>query len=768
MGSVSEPVSHGRVRDAERGWTRRIVRFLLGRFRTTPERLGFFAGRRVRTPLFPQFDATECGAACLGSVLAHFGRWVSMEELREACGVSRDACSAADVARAAEQFGLQVSGWRKQPHELWRMPLPAILFWQFNHFVVLEGFGHRRYYINDPANGHRVVGAEEFDRAFTGVVLVPEPGATFSRAGARAGALRLLWPWLREVKAPLGLAVACRLLLVGPGLALAMLLTVFVDQVLDGTPSGWGGWLTGAAFAAAAFTWLLVRLQHRCLRRIAVRLSVVHGERFLSHLLRLPVHYFARRFAGDLAARVQLIDKVAAVGSMQCVGIVIELTMSAVFLAAMFVYDAWLALLLAALAVANGFLMQVVSSARTDENRRLQREQGVLAGIGAFGVRNLDTLRATAAEDEFFSQWTGCQARELNVRQRFLELGHVIASLPALFLVLGSAAVLAVGGARVLAGEWTLGLLMGFYVLAGSFLRPVGRFVQFADAFQILEADLQRLSDVLAAVEDPGLAATAGPSQGSGGRTVATLDGRTRLVGRIELRDVTFGYRPNGAPLIDKFSLTVEPGQRVAIVGLTGSGKSTLFKLMSGVYTPWSGEILFDGVPRAEVPREVLTASVALVEQQPVLFAATVRENLTLWNPAVPEGQLIAAAKDALLHDDIMRRGSGYDSQVREGGGNFSGGQCQRLELARALTGNPSVLLLDEATSALDAATEERIDHAVRRRGCTCIVVAHRLSTIRDCDQIIVLDRGHDVQRGVHEELMADENGLYHRLIRAN
>ena len=304
---------------------------------------------------------------------------------------------------------------------------------------------------------------------------------------------------------------------------------------------------------------------------------------------------------------------------------------------------------------------------------------------------------------------------------------------------------------------------MGFYVLTTNFLLPAGRFVLFLDAFQILDANLQRINDVLDAPEDAHLteAPDAVPDR------VATLGGRLRLAGRIELRDVTFGHRPNRAPLIEGFSLTVEPGQRVAVIGPTGSGKSTLLKLLSGEYTPWSGEILFDGVPSREIPREVLTGSVSIVDQQIFLFGSTVRDNLTLWNPTVPDRQIVAAARDALIHDEIMGRESGYDSVVEEEGRNFSGGQRQRLEIARALVNNPSALFLDEATSALDAVSEMRIDDALRRRGCTCLIVAHRLSTIRDCDQIIVLDRGGEVQRGTHEDLMACEQGLYYRLIRS-
>ena len=715
----------------------------------------------MRTPVLLQFEATECAAVCLGIVLAHHGRWVRLEELRSACCVGRDGSSAGDLARAAERYGMRVRGWRRHPAQLRRIRPPAILFWEFHHFVVLEGCGQDRFYLNDPANGRRSISAEEFDEKFTGVVLALERGPDFLPGGARPGVIRQLWPWLRDVKAPLSFAMACGLLMVLPGLALPLLLSLFVDQVLGGGESDWSLFPLAAA-AAAGSLYLLTWLQQRCLRKLAVRLSVVQANRLLSHLFRLPIRYFVHRFASDLAARVQLIDDVATVGSTQIAGIAIELVTSAIFLAVLVAVDPLLAAAVAAVAAAGAVVMRTVSRRRADEKRQMQREGAMMTGLGGVALRSMESLQATAAEDDFFSRWTGYQARELTARQRFSELGHANAAMPGLFMMLGGAAVIGLGGMRVMAGEMSLGTLMGLHVVAGSFLRPVGRFVQFADLLQTLDADLQRLGDVFDAPEDPALAR---PPRTGGGR-LETFGGRLRLAGRIELRNVTFGYQANRPPQVRNLSLTIEPGRQVAVVGPSGSGKSTLLMLAAGVYRPWSGEILFDGVAREAIPREVLNSSVAIVDQHPFLFAATVRENLTMWSPAVPERHLVQAAQDARIHDEITSRPAGYDAAVHDGGRNFSGGQRQRLEIGRALVPNPSVLLLDEATSALDAATEADIEDALRRRGCTCLVVAHRVSTIRNCDRIVVLDRGEAVQYGTHDELFADEDGLYHQLVR--
>ena len=728
---------------------------------------GSGAGPRLRTPLFLQLQATDCGAACLGIVLAHFRRWVSLEELREACGVGRDGSSAADIMRAARAYGLETTGWRREPRQLRRMPLPIILFWEFKHFVVLEGFGDGRYHLNDPASGHRTVDEETFDRSFTGVALVAQPGEAFQPGGRPPGVLRRLWPWLREFKPTLAFAAGCGLLLAVPGLALPLLLSVFVDHVLGRGQLGWGGALAGAMAASAGLIYMLTWLQARALRTLAIHLSIGQADRYLTRLLRLPMQFFAHRFAGDLTSRMQLIDLVARTGAGQLVGVAIELVMSLAFLALMLAYDVPLGIFVAALGVLCLALMRVIARLRTDHNHRLRREQGLLLGVGMAGLRGIESLRATASEHDFFARWSGHQARELNARQQFSELGHVNEALPLLFLMLGGAAVLGLGGWRMMTGEMTVGMLVGFYVVAGNFLRPVGRFVQFADLLHTLEADLQRLDDVFDAPEDPGLAARETGAGDSGG-ILATIGGRLRLTGRVELRDVTFGFQRNRPPLIENFNLTIEPGQRVAVVGPSGSGKSTLALLAAGVYRPWSGEILFDGRPRDEIPREVLTDSVSIVDQHPVLFAATVRDNLTLWNPTVPESHLVAAARDAQIHEDILGRSAGYDGDVEEAGRNFSGGQRLRLEIARALVSQPSVLILDEATSGLDPITEARVDDALRRRGCACLIVAHRLSTIRDSDRIIVLDRGRAVQHGTHDELMAAGDGLYREFLHAH
>ena len=753
--------------------------------------------RRARTPLVFQMEATECGAACLAAVLRHFGHWVSLEEMRAACDVGRDGCSAADIVRAARQYGLQATGWRQDLEDLPGLSLPAILFWEFRHFVVLERIGRRGYHLNDPSRGRCVVDRDGFDRGFTGVALELAPGESFRRTGRRPGVLRRLWPWVRGLWQSLLFAVLAGLLLAVPGVAAPVLLALFVDDVLAGGQRHWSGVLVAAMAAAAALAYLLTWLRVRALRRLSIAVAVRQADRFVGRLLGRSAGFFARRMAGDLLSRMHSIERVVTVGVQQSVGVTVEVAMSLAFLSLMFVYDAPLAAVVVLIAVSGAIAARLASRWRTDDSHALRREQGLWTGVGLGGLRIIETIRATASEDGFFARWSGHQARELNARQRFEELGHVTEAVPVLFTALGGAAVLGIGGWYASSAAMPAGSLIAFYVLAWNFLQPVGRFVQFAELVRTLDAELARLEEVLDPLDAgndpldagndppdagndppdaeraPAGAVSAAPDTGVAAKpsatpSVASVGGRLRLRGRVEMREVTFGFHRFRSPLIDRFNLTIEPGQRVAIVGPSGSGKSTLSLLAAGIYRPWSGRILFDGMSRGEIPRDVLNDSISVVTQDTALIAGSVRDNLTLWDPNVPDPLVIGAARDAAIHDDIIARSRGYDAEIEEGGRNFSGGQRQRLEIARALVTGPSLLILDEATAALDAVTEMRIDDALRRRGCSCLLVAHRLSTIRDCDRIIVLDGGRAVQDGVHDDLIAAEAGLYRELVHAS
>ncbi len=725
-----------------------------------PSALRKHAKQRATTPLLLQTHTTECGAACLGSMLAYFGRWVPLTELRDKCEVNRDGSTAASIARAARYYGLECKGRSAHVHQLRNLPLPLILFWQFNHFLILEGFDRNHFYLNDPATGRRKLSAEEFGSGFSGIALQLNPGPEFRRGGIQPNLLRRIPLWLRGSWGALAYALGCGLMLAVLALVTPGILGIFVDQVL-GENEPWGGLLAGALAAAAAMVYGLTWLKQWCLKRLSIKLSIVAGNRCLSQLLWLPIEYFNHRLVGELTDRVLSIDRIAKGLSERFLGVTIEITTSVVFLVVMVAYDPTLALLVLGLAMLNAVLVHGLTRIRTDESHTLRSEQGLLVGVSTLMLNQTERMRMNAEDASFFTRWSGHQAKELSAYQRFSELSHVNEAMPNLFMILGSVVVLAFGANRVMTGDLTLGALIAFYIVATMFLEPIGRFVEFADERQALETDMQRLDDILESSEDPRLT-----SRDQTSKEIATFNGRLRLAGRVELRNVTFGYNQGRPPLIKDFNLLIKPGQRVAVVGPSGSGKSTLSCLVSGLYQPWSGEILFDGHARQEIPEEVLSRSLSMVDQHSVFFSATVRENITLWNSAVPDDDVVNAARDACIHDEILSRPLGYATPVEEDGGNFSGGQRQRLEITRSLAGNPTVLILDEATSALDATTEEYVDNALRRRGCSCPIVAHRLSTVRDCDEIIVLDKGVQVQRGTHDELITDETGLYYRLVR--
>ena len=716
--------------------------------------------QRVTTPILLQMHASECGAACLGSVLAHFGRWVPLTELREKCEVSRDGSNAASIMRAARHYGLECNGLSLRAHQLKKLELPLIVFWQFSHFVVVEGFDSRYFYLNDPSTGRRRLSAEEFNKGYSSIALRFKPSDDFSPGGERPGLIRQLGALLAGTKRVLAGTIACGLMLTLLALVVPVSLGVFVDDVLANHGS-WTG-LVGALLGAGVLVYILSLLKHRFLKRLAIRISVIGYSRGLSRLLRLPVEFFEHRLVGDLTDRVSSIDRIAKNLTEEFLVLVVDMAMSAVLLVAMLAYDVPLTAAVLLLALLHGILAWLLKGPRAVRSQAMRREQGLLIGVGMQMLSHADNLRMTGSDDRFFSRWSGQQARELHARQKFAELGSINAALPGLIAAFRSAAILGVGGALVIAGEMTLGALVGFYILAEMFLAPIGRFLEFADKRQALETDLQRLEDISQTAEDP-VFGRRSPESAS----IPTFKGRLQLAGQLELRNITFGFNRSRPPLIKDFNLAIKPGQRVAVVGPSGSGKSTLARLVAGIYQPWSGEILFDGHLRDEIPEEVLRRSLSMVDQEVVLFSASVRDNITLWNPAVPDEAIFAATRDASIHHEILLRSEGYATRVEEGGVNFSGGQRQRLEIARALVGNPTMLVLDEATSALDAATEESIDDALRRRGATCLIVAHRLSTVRDCDEIIVLAAGVEVQRGTHDELITDEDGTYYKLVKS-
>lgn len=724
-------------------------------------------GSRVHTPTVLQMEAVECGAAALSIVLGYHGRFVPLEQLRGSCGVSRDGTKATNLLKAARQFGLKAKGFSKQPDELPRLPLPMVVFWNFNHFVVVEGFGRQVVYLNDPATGPRKVTDDEFEAGFTGVVLVFEVSPAFQPGGSRPGLLPALRERLRGSESGLLYVVLASLMLALVGLMIPLFTRMFVDHVLVAQMTTMVRPLLIGLLIAAALQAGLTWLQRTYLLRLSTRLAVTSSYRFIRHLLRLPIEFYTQRYAGEVGSRMEINDRVAGLLSGELAANLLNVVMVVCYIGLMLYFDVGLTLVGVAIAGLNLLALQLVSRNRHDMNARMLQEGGKLVGTSMAGLQSIESLKATGGESDFFSRWAGHMARLITTSNSLQVYSLALNTVPMLLSLLATVIILGWGAARVMDGSMSVGTLVAFQSLMSAFMNPVNQLVMLGSSLQEIDGGLNRLDDVLRYPCDPAVAdAKPGESVAESTENAgdSAADATARLTGQLELRNITYGYNRMDRPLVENFSLRLRPGDRVALVGPSASGKSTLAKIITGLYQPWSGEVLLDGGLRTEIARQRISNSLAMVDQDFFLYEGTAREVLTMWDSTVTEDDLIRAAKDACIHDDIAARAGGYDSRVEEGGRNFSSGQRQRLEIARALVGNPAILVLDEATSALDSVTEKAIDENLRRRGCTCVIVAHRLSTIRDCDEIVVLDHGHVVQRGTHDALFAVP-GVYRKLV---
>jgi len=711
--------------------------------------------KNVKTPTLIQMEAVECGAAALGIIFGYYGLYVTLEELREKCGVSRDGSKALNILKAARGYNFTAKGFKYDPADLKYLKFPVIIHWNFNHFLVLEGFSGKTVYLNDPAEGPRQVSYEEFNDSYTGITLTFEPAEGFKKSGRPKSMLKAILNRLPGMRLALAYSILAGLFLVIPGLIIPTFSKIFIDNILIGKTTDWLRPLIIGMAITAILRGALTALQQHHLSMLEIKLAISGSAKFFNHILHLPIEFFSQRFAGDLSARLQSNDIIARLFSGELATNTLNCFLIIFYAFLMCQYDIMLTAIGIAIAVFNIALLKIVSRRKKDQNQKLLQIQGKFMGDAISGLSIIETLKATGAESDFFAKIGGLHANVVCASQDMEVTNQFLACVPTFLTSLNNALILGVGGMLVMDGKLTLGMLVAFQSLMTSFIEPVNRLVQLGSSIQELEGSMNRIDDVM------------------NYRTDSRFDNelkfsgeKSKLSGFVELRNVTFGYSRLEPPLIENFNLCLKPGMRVALVGSSGSGKSTVAKLVSGLYAPWSGEIFFDGRARSEISNHIITNSVAIVDQEISMFDGTVKENITLWDSSVADTAVIKATQDAAIHEDVARRPAAYDSRIEESGKNFSGGQRQRLEIARALAINPSIMILDEATSALDPQTEKIIDDSIRRRGCTCIIVAHRLSTIKDCDEIIVMEYGKIVCRGTHEELMADPESAYAQLIK--
>ena len=706
----------------------------------------------AKVPQVMQMEVVECGAASLTMILAHYGKWLPLEEVRAACGVSRDGSSAKMILQAARNYGLDAKGFRMSPEAL-EGKQPAIIHWNFEHFVVFRGFDSKgRACINDPGIGPVKWPMEEFRKHYTGVCLTFEPTEKFEKGGQQTSILSYMKKNLNGVSEAFWLTFSFALMGAFVALLSPLFTRIFLDEILSGKNADWVKWFFIGMGALAVFQFFVVLLQSRYTKRVAGALALKSNKDYLRHLLRLPMSYFAMRHVGDLQQRMHLNQEITNSLIEVLAPQVINIGLLVLYLFLMFSYSFWLTIIGFVAAGVNLAIVHYFANLRINLIRSMEQSEGQYFSATISCIDNMESIKAAGAETGFFKYWSGLWAHKFNVNANADKQQAQMALLPVMANALCSVAVLVLGAYLILQGDLTVGMLMAFQGFMGSFLAPVNELVNGSQKIVEMRSQMERVEDVMKYPED------------HRDSEKEILQGK--LGGLLEMKHVTFGYSPIQPPLIEDFNLRVEPGHSVALVGPSGCGKSTLAKLISGLYKPWSGEILFDGRPIESIPNEELTNSVAVIDQNVVLFDDTIAQNIRMWDPSIEDFTLMMACNDAEIRADIVSRPEGFDTKIVKGGQNFSGGQRQRFEIATALAREPIVLIMDEATSALDPKTEDEVMKRIRSMGPTQIIVAHRLSTIRDCDEIIVMDQGKILQRGRHEELMAQE-GFYRQLMKS-
>ncbi|MBQ0091768.1 MAG: NHLP family bacteriocin export ABC transporter peptidase/permease/ATPase subunit [Clostridiales bacterium] len=710
-----------------------------------------------KVPMVMQLEALECGAACLTMILAHYGKWVPLEQVRSDCGVSRDGSNAKNVLKAARYYGLQAKGYRFELQDLKENgTYPCIIHWNFNHFVVLDGFKGNKAYLNDPARGTCSVSMEEFDEAFTGVCLLFEPSEEFVPSGKPKSMFEFAAKRLKGTGAAVAFTatigvIGALMTAISPAFS-----RVFLDRLLTGENPEWA-----TPFLVLLGAFIAVQILVSAIRaiyelRINGKMAAVGNATYMWKVLKMPMDFFSQRMAGDIQGRQADNATIANTLIGTFAPLLLQTGMMVFYLVVMLRYS-WILTIVGLLSIfINMLVSNLISRKRINITRVAMRDSAKLSSSTVAGIEMIETIKSSGAENGYFEKWAGYQASVNTQQVRFLKMNQYLGLIPSFVAMLANDVVLILGVFLTLRGEFTVGMIMAFQSFLASFMEPAQQLISAGQTLQEMRTQMERVDDVMEYPSDNVFAEK--DSEPSADAEYA------KLSGNVELKHVTFGYAKLGEPLIKDFNLTLTPGKSVAFVGGSGCGKSTMSKLISGLYRPWDGEILFDGKPLSEIDRGLFTGSLAVVDQDIILFEDTIANNIKMWDDSIEDFEMILAARDAQIHNDIMQRPGGYQHKLIEGGKDFSGGQRQRMEIARVLAQDPTIIILDEATSALDAKTEYEVVKAIRDRGITCIVVAHRLSTIRSCDEIIVMQKGEIVDRGTHAELM-EHSELYRELV---
>jgi len=702
-----------------------------------------------------QMEALECGAASLAMIFAYYKKWVPLEQLRTDCGVSRDGSNALNILRAARTYGMEATGYRYGTADaLKKVKLPCILYWNFNHFVVLKGFQGNKVWLNDPARGSVRVSMDEFDDAYTGVCLCFEPTPAFRPGGHRRSVIAFARNRLQGTLSLFLFVMFSGILASILGAIYPAFSRVFIDRLLVGQNPDWLYPFIFLMCAVVALQAVVMSVRALYIYKISGKLAVTSSASFFWHVLHLPVEFYSQRMAGDIARRQSSNANIAMTLISQLAPTLLNLALMVFYLVVMVRYSLLITAVGLACVIINIGLSQIIAHKRVNITRVQMRDAAKVSAMLSSGIQMIETIKATGSEEGFFQQWSGYQASANTAAVRYARLNQYLGVLPSLIETLTNTAVVGLGVLLVMNGQFTVGMILAFQGFLTSLLSPVDALISVGQNVQEMRTSMERIEDVMNYPPDVDEAAM----------DATQAETLTKLTGTLEMKNVTFGYSKLSQPLIQNFNLTLKQGASVAFVGASGCGKSTLARLISGLYQPWSGDILIGGIPQAQIPHEQLTGSLAVVDQDIVLFEDTIADNLKMWDHSIDDATMVQAARDAQFHDDIMQRDGGYQYRILDGGSDFSGGQRQRMEIARALAQNPSILILDEATSALDAKTEAAVTANINNRGVSTVVIAHRLSTIRNCNEIIVLNQGKVAERGTHQQLM-DQKGLYYQLV---
>lgn len=708
----------------------------------------------AKVPIIMQLEALECGAACLAMVLAYYGKWIPLEQVRVDCGVSRDGSNAKNILRAARSYGLEVQAFRYEPDSLKEKgTYPCIIHWNFNHFVVLDGFKKNKAVLNDPARGRVEVSMKEFDISFTGVCLFLKPSSEFEPSGKQKSIWEYVKKQLKGAKTAVAFVVLTTVITSIVNIINPLFSNIFADRLLTGQNREWM-----CPFLVGLGLFCLVQLVAGWINaiyslKLQGKLAITANARFMWHSLNLPMEFYSQRLAGDIVSRKESNEAIAQSLIDTLAPLALNSMMMIFYLVVMVRYSVFLTLIGLCGVVLNLFVSRIVAEKRVNINRVMMRDSGKLWAATVAGIDMIESIKSSGSEEGFFERWAGFQASVNTQKVKGNNINQYVGMIPTLVLQIVNVLVLGFGVFFILSGEFTVGMLLAFQGFLSAFIVPAKTVLEGSQKLQEMRVNMERIEDVMEYPEDV-----------LSSKESELPEDCNKLSGRIELRNITFGYSRLAPPLIEDFSMVLEPGRKVAFIGPSGCGKSTISKLISGIYRPWSGEILFDGIPLEEINHDIFTSSVAVVDQDITLFEGSIGSNIKMWDDSIEDFEMILAARDAEILPDILKRDGGFEYHMLEGGRDFSGGQRQRMEIARVLAQDPTIMIMDEATSALDARTEFEVINSIQRRGITCVVVAHRLSTVRDCDEIIVLNCGKVVERGNHETLMSQQ-GLYASLV---